>query len=184
MIYDVFKADDSVFNSNFKLDFLFVQADVFNLELTVIFFYFLRILEDFIDLLINIRLWSVHIFCDLESATLNNEKMGDLLPLKEQVRPFYRVARLEFRNQLFYFALVQILEKGEALQVVLFFVFYPCVVFKHYPVEILFADDKNVAVSCRKYRCRSWLRIKEAVYTKVIPCGQFTYSENFRLDIV
>jgi len=118
LIYDVFKADDPVLNCNLKLNVLFVQADVFNLELTVIFFHFLGIFEDFIYLFINVRLWRVNIFCDLESATLDNKKMSHLLPLQEQVGPFYVVVRLEFRNQLFYFALVQILKQGEALQVI------------------------------------------------------------------
>lgn len=125
----------------------------------MIFFYFLRIFEDFIYLFINVRLGRVHIFCDLKSTTLDNIKMGDLLPLLEQERPFYKVARLKFRSQLFYFALVQILEKGETLKVVLFFVFYPSLVFDHDPVEIRFAENKNVAVSRRVYRCGSWLRI-------------------------
>ena len=81
LIYDVFKTDDPVLNWNFKLYYLFVQTDVFYLELAVIFFYFLGIFEDFINLFINFGLRCVDIFCDLEFTTLDDEKMAYPLPL-------------------------------------------------------------------------------------------------------
>lgn len=171
LIYDVFKTDDPVLYWNFKLDYLFIQTDVFYLELAVIFFYFLGIFEDFINLFINVGLRCVDIFCNLEFTTLDDEKMAYPLPLHKQVGSFYGVAWLEFWNQLFYSALVQIFEQGEALQVVLFFVFDPCVVLCHNTVEILFADDENVTVSCRVHSCGSRLWIQQTIYTKEVTCG-------------
>jgi len=115
LIYDIRKANDPVFNCHFKLDDLLVKSDVFNLKLTVIFFYFLGILKNFIHLLINVRLLGVNLFCDPEFATLDDEEMACSLSLREQVGTFDWVARLKFRNQLFYSTLIKISEQNKAL---------------------------------------------------------------------
>jgi len=88
LIYDILKANDPVFDCHFKLDDLLSKPDVFNLKLTVVFFYFLGVLKNFIHLLVNVRLLGVYFFRDPEFATLDDKKMACLLSLREQVGTF------------------------------------------------------------------------------------------------